>query len=86
MIPRADDNRLGRLLAHHADGFRHLRHVAGTPLREVAAEMIGVEVGRRSLRGAGQNERDQRGPKACHGAVDSGKPLRFASRVKAKLR
>lgn len=58
MVPRGDHDGLGRPLAHHADCLRHFRHVAGVVQREVAAEMIGVEVGRRGLRCTGQNDHD----------------------------
>ena len=86
MIPCRDDDGFGRLLAHHADRLRHLRHVAGVALSEVAAEVIGVEVGRRGLRATGQNDRNQCEPKTIHRATDAAQSFRFGSRLLAKLR
>jgi len=42
-------------------------------LREVAAKTIGVEIGRRSLGRAGQNERDRCEPKTSHSRMDIAK-------------
>ena len=77
MVPCRNDDGLGRLLAHHADRLCHLRHVAGVALREVAAEVIGVEVGRRGLRATGQNDHNQGKPKSIHRATDTAQILQI---------
>src|SRR5512144_3012243 len=70
MVPCCNNDGLARLLTHHADSLGHLRHAAGV-LGEAAAEIFGVEVGRRGLRATGQNDHNQCEPKTSHRATDT---------------